>query len=62
MLARDRSRPFSTRISRSRMRRGRRYVVHATVRSADGRRSRLSRTVRACAGRAAVRRSPNFTG
>ena len=62
LVRRDRSRPFSVRISRSRLRQGRRYSVRARVRSADGRRIRLSRSVRRCAAPAFARRFPRFAG
>ena len=62
LVRRDSSRPFSVRISRSRLRQGRRYSVRARVRSADGRRIRLSRSVRRCAAPAFARRFPRFAG
>ena len=62
LVRRDRSRPFSARVSRSRLRRGRRFSMGARVRSADGRRVRLSRSVLACASPAQARRPPRFTG
>jgi len=57
-VARDRRPPFGTRIAAARLRDGRRYAVRANVRSADGRRTRLTRRVRACA----AARAPHFTG
>ena len=62
LVRRDRTRPFSARIARRRLRAGRRNPIRADVRSADGRRSRPSRRVRACGARAAARRAPSLTG
>jgi len=48
LVRRDRVRPFSGRIARKRLRRARRYSVRVRVRSAEGRRTRLTRVVRTC--------------
>jgi len=61
-VARDRTPPFSTRIGRRRLEPGRRYSVRARVRSADGRRTRMVRALRACAARPAARGGTALTG
>ena len=59
----DRRPPFSARIAKRRLARGRRHAVGVRVRSAVGRRARLRRTVRACSAPGARRaRQPSLTG
>ena len=61
-VAGDRTPPFSTRIGRRLLKPGRRHSVRARIRSADGRRTRVVRAVRACAARPAARRGIDLTG
>jgi hypothetical protein len=48
LVIRDAVPPFKATIKRSRLRRGARFRIRATVRLLDGRSARLGRTMRAC--------------